>query len=844
MKKFRLLSRYGTFFAINFLFSSSSSHTTDRHAYISRAEQHEVLDNSDQQYVYLGEELSELYNVISRISDLENSNDSPLYELKEHIEDGFSIGLFPAVLEALDYAKRTLEQIAEELSPEDVQVIEQSLDTVINQVISDELTVSTTKISPSSLVIDIEDEELSKRCGFNQGCPPPRCCTPFNCKIVKVREPLDALDKARFKKDVEIDGRLKVYGKSLFKNKVKFKKDVTFDEDVLIKGDLTVDGTVTFNGPISGLTIIEVVIETLSATDIVVQNLSAVDAFIANLSVTDLAVANCINNLCINNLSVVNETVSNLSVVNETVGTLSVTNEIAQNLSVVNGIIDNLTVTNCMTSLCVNNLSVVDESVSGTLSVNNAVINNLSVTDVVIIGCIASACVIDLSVVDESVSGTLSVNNEVVQNLSATNVVITNLSVTGCLASLCVNSLSVVDEVITGTLSVTDEFAVDLSVTNATIDNLTVTNCIPELCVLDLSVTDIFAGSLSLCDLIVSCDIFMNNSTSPAIGNIMKNGNRFIHNFGTDNTFVGVNAGNFTTAGAENVGIGRNALFSNTTGFDDTAVGSFSMTTNTIGADNAAYGAYSLVNNVQGNDNVALGNYSLVTNTTGSGNTAIGFQAGYNLSLGNNNTFAGNNAGFGIASGFTNVMIGYNSGLSLTAGNDNIYLSNAGVASESGAIRIGTPAVQATAFIQGIFGTTVGGTGIGVFVDANGQLGTVVSSQRFKHDIEDMEDVSQNIYELRPVTFVYDNDETATTQYGLIAEQVEEVFPQLVVYDEEERPYTVRYHLLPVLLLNEIQKLNDTVQEQGIAINELRRDNANLNAAMESVMELLSDYLG
>jgi len=885
MKKFRLAHCYSL--AISFLLLTFQVQTVENEIYVSKEELHEILDNADQRYVYLGEQFSDLYRVVSCINELEENEYSIIGELKRHIEDGFSIGLYEAVLKALEYAESTLEKHASKLDIQESQEVANALAVVINQLVNDTLTINTKKLLSQTEVID---DRMITRCGsnncnttFSDGCPLPRCCIE-PVKVVKVRAPLEVWGNARFKKNVQIDGKLKVYGKSVFKedvkfeDDVKFKDDVVFKEDVLIEGDLTVDGTVTFNGPIQGLTIIDVIIENLSATDIFVENLSVIDANIENLTVTDLVVLSCMDSLCVNELSVGDIVfascldslcVNNLSAVDAVVsGTLSVNDEIvgditATTLSATDGVIANLSVTDLAVANCIDNLCV----------------NNLSVGDIVITSCIDAICATNLSVVDLTVTGTASINDAIINNtttntLSATDAVIDNLSVTdlvvlscmdslcvnnlsvgdiiisSCLDSLCVTDLSAVDVSISGTLSVADVIAdnitVDtLSATDGVIGNLSVTdlavaNCIDDLCITNLSVTDIFAGSLSLCDLIVSCDIFMENTNGPAIGNIMKAGNRFVHNAGTDNTFVGVNSGNFTTTGAENVGVGRNALFSNTTGFNDTAVGAFSMNSNTIGADNAAYGSYSLVNNIQGNDNVALGNYTLVTNTTGLGNTAVGFQAGYSLATGNNNVFVGNNAGLNLATGFTNVIIGYNTGLSLTSGDDNIYIANPGVATETGVIRIGTPATHVATFIQGIFGTAVQGTGIAVFVDANGQLGTVVSSARFKHDIEDMGVQSEDIYKLRPVTFVYNNDATDTVQYGLIAEEVDEAFPALVVHDEDGKPYTVRYQLLPQLLLNELQKLNATVQDQAITINELKMDTAQLNAAMSNVMARLN----
>jgi len=815
MKKFRLVNFYTYFLVISYLLVPFHVQSTDREeAYISKEELREVLDNADEKYVYLGREFSRLYDVVSRISTLEDDHNSLLFALQRHIEDGFSIGLYSAVLEALDYAQKTLEASSSKIDQEEVEEIERALEIVVNQVVNDSLTIDTKQFSPSSICVDMNSKDMITRCLGDQSNCPPKCCPP--CKVVKVREPLDAFDKARFKSNVEIDGKLKVYGKAVFKNdvcfeddvcfkdEVKFKDDVTFKEDVLIEGNLTVDGTVTFNGPVEGLTIVDVIIDVLSATDVVIQNLSVTDAFIENLSVTDLVVLSCMDSLCVNNLSVVDATVS---------GTLSVNDEVVQNLSATDAFIDNLSVTDlvvlsCMDSLCV---------------------NNLSIGEVVVLSCIDNLCVNTLSVIDA-----------VIENLSATDAFIDNLSVTdlvviSCIDNLCVNTLSVVDAVIEN-LSATDAFIDNLSVTD-----LTVISCVDNLCVDNLSVTDIVADSLSLCDLFVSCDIFMNNSSGPAIGNIMKAGNRFIHNFGTDNTFIGVDSGNFTMGGAENVGVGRNALFSNATGFNDVGVGAFALTSNSIGANNDGIGAFSLVNNTQGNDNAALGSFTLATNTTGSGNTAVGFQAGFSLGVGDNNVFVGNRSALNLANGFTNVIIGYNSGLSLTTGDDNIYISNPGVANETGIIRIGTPATHTAAFIQGIFGTVVTGTGIGVFVDANGQLGTVVSSERFKHDIQDMSITSEDIYKLRPVTFIYNDDITNTIQYGLIAEEVDAVFPALVVKDEEGKPYTVRYHLLPQLLLNELQKLNSIVQDQAVTINELKMDNKKLNKVMHRVLRHISN---
>jgi len=276
--------------------------------------------------------------------------------------------------------------------------------------------------------------------------------------------------------------------------------------------------------------------------------------------------------------------------------------------------------------------------------------------------------------------------------------------------------------------------------------------------------TGSFAAQIvSVVDTVASGNLVLstNPSTSTA-GNILKGGNRFIHNYGTSNTFVGVNAGNFTMTGTgQNTALGVSALTANTTG----------------------------------NNNTALGYGTLIANTTGANNIAIGYQAGQTI----------------------------------TTGSGNIYINaDAAAVSENSTIRIGTSQTQC--FIAGITGTGVSGDG--VTVDSNGQLGITLSSQVFKRNIQNMNELSENIFQLRPVTFIYKNDEENTTQYGLIAEEVEKVFPSLVSKDENGAPYTVRYHLLPVLLLNEIQRQQRcidemkqqyvTKEEMGNAINSLR----------------------
>jgi hypothetical protein len=169
--------------------------------------------------------------------------------------------------------------------------------------------------------------------------------------------------------------------------------------------------------------------------------------------------------------------------------------------------------------------------------------------------------------------------------------------------------------------------------------------------------------------------------------------------------------------------------------------------------------------------------------------------------------------------------LGVNAGNSLTTGDDNIDIGNSGVAAESATIRIGTNGTHAKTFIAGINGAT-SASGIAVFVNASGQLGTLTSSARFKENIEDMSNISTDLLKLRPVTFVY-KDEAAdgdkTLQYGLIAEEVAKINPALVMFDKEGKPYTVRYQMLTPMLVNELQKEHKANKEQNEKIQSLQK---------------------
>src|SRR5262245_52886893 len=187
------------------------------------------------------------------------------------------------------------------------------------------------------------------------------------------------------------------------------------------------------------------------------------------------------------------------------------------------------------------------------------------------------------------------------------------------------------------------------------------------------------------------------------------------------------------------------------------------------------------------------------------------------------NTAVGTEALQSLTTGNANIALGLDAGNNLTAGNINIYIGNAGAATESSTIRIGEQGTQTATFIAGISGATV--TGTAVVVNGSGQLGVAASSARFKEAIKSMDNASEALFWLKPVTFRYKKniDPAGTSQFGLVAEEVEKVNPDLVVRDKEGRPYSVRYEQVNAMLLNEFLKEHREVVELKSTVAEQRK---------------------
>ncbi len=325
---------------------------------------------------------------------------------------------------------------------------------------------------------------------------------------------------------------------------------------------------------------------------------------------------------------------------------------------------------------------------------------------------------------------------------------------------------------------------------------------------------------------------------------------------GTDALFSNMTNGvapvYLNTPGAGNTATGFDALYSNTTAYYSTASGAFSLYSNTTGNLNTASGSFSMYLNTTGSGNTASGYDALGANTTGGYNSAFGYEALQANTTGGNNTafgrqvLAANTTGFGNAgqgfnaltsnttgyrntaigndalqlnvAGIYNTALGFQAGVNIT-GSHNIDIGNAGSPGDSNTIRIGATTqvpgdsannVIAATYIAGINGVQV--SGMPVYVSASGQLGIgQPSSERFKRDVATMPKLSERLAKLRPVTFRYQADRAGTLQYGLIAEEVDKVYPELVIRDDQGKIQGVHYEELAPILLREVQSEQQTV---------------------------------
>jgi trimeric autotransporter adhesin len=321
-----------------------------------------------------------------------------------------------------------------------------------------------------------------------------------------------------------------------------------------------------------------------------------------------------------------------------------------------------------------------------------------------------------------------------------------------------------------------------------------------------------------------------------------------------------------------NTATGHNALHENQTGKENTATGTGALRENVNGIDNTANGFQALFFNTSGSFNTAVGFHALFNNTTISGlsgddNTATGFNALFSNSTGFQNTASGSGALQVLQGGADNVAVGYHALFAGTVHNNNTavgsealannsfngaentalgFRAGSGVTSASGVICIGAfvggENLNDTCYIGNIINNTSPG-GVAVFVNENNKLGTITSSRRFKEAIKPMERASEALFALKPVTFRYKKevDPASKPQFGLVAEDVEAVNPDLVVRDKEGKPYSVRYDQVNAMLLNEFLKEHRKVEEQQAMIAELKSTVAQQRQEFQAVAAQLKE---
>jgi len=298
---------------------------------------------------------------------------------------------------------------------------------------------------------------------------------------------------------------------------------------------------------------------------------------------------------------------------------------------------------------------------------------------------------------------------------------------------------------------------------------------------------------------------------------------------GEFNTAIGA-AALFRNNGDENTALGTGALLSNSTGIQNTATGAFALFSNTGPADNPSWPS-----GIAGSFNTANGDRALFSNTTGAANTAIGGSALFNNTIGSTNTAVGSIALSNNSSGNNNIALGFAAGAAVSTADEVIAIGTLG------------QNVSNSCFIGQIYSNVqpeVGTDPDRVTINSNGRLGRGnVSSRRYKHDIKPMHNASEAIYELKPVSFRYHTqyDQTQTIAFGLIAEEVAEVNPDLVGRNPKGQPESVRYEQINAMLLNEFLKEHRRGEEQDCKIQEQETTIAELRSEIRSLAAMVND---
>jgi hypothetical protein len=285
------------------------------------------------------------------------------------------------------------------------------------------------------------------------------------------------------------------------------------------------------------------------------------------------------------------------------------------------------------------------------------------------------------------------------------------------------------------------------------------------------------------------------------------------------NTAVGAGALLLNTGGTNNTATGAFALINNRSGTGNTAIGNQALQNNVDASGNTAVGALAMLANTDGSINTALGDNALRSNTTGAHNTAVGESALFSTTASDGNTAVGESALFLLDGGSNNIALGTNAGQMLQTGDGNLYI---------GADMPGQMSESNHTYISNINTTSVSGAGTDtVTIDLmTGLLGHLSSSRRYKEEIQSMDSASETLYRLKPVTFRYKKEINArqSLEYGLVAEDVADVDPNLAIRNKDGEIESVRYTAVNAMLLNEFLKEHHRVEELKSAIAQERQE--------------------
>jgi len=818
-------------------------------------------------YVYLHKEHSPIAELVSELISIDDQSKTPLHALQKSIEEGFLFIEADQLNTVLDYAHNVLQKKYNFLTTDYAQALSNHLKEVRHHIAQGAFSIDTNMIIRSP-----------------------------HLRTLIVDENMDVLGEATFykhvrtKQGIHVSGKLEVAKKATFKSNVKIKGTLSAADAIIASlsvGDITVN---TFS-------VTDAVVGSLSVTDLAVA--SCIDTLcISNLSVTEFIA----NNLTINGtLSTQDEVVNGNLQISSLTSPGVLHNDASGNIStslvtdadITSGTITNDKLANISSDDIPGDIVVRDGSgnfATNMITLDGSVVNPTDaatkayVDSVVTTGIVPKAPAVVISLTNQALSGlttidgvALSAGDRVLLN-GQTNPVENGLWVVQGGAwnrpadfASGTEAGSAYVLILSGTINAGTSWL--CSTPNAIIDTDPInfvlfstpnsTNGANVGVGTGLIFRDKTGNTLNFKSLIQASHIIItNNANDITLATDGTSSN-------TINTLVARDAsGNFSAGTITATLNGNAATATTTTNFSGSLAGevtgpqtatvvSNAVSTNTANAivRRTATGGFS-AGAISMTDSIVSGN--LILTTEPSTSTAGNILKGSNRFIhdtGTNNIFAGINAGtfvttgtgqnsaFGasaltsITTGSGNIAIGYQAGQSLITGNGNIYINaNAATTNESSTIRIGSS--QTSTFIAGISG--IGVSGDAVSIDSNGQLGITLSSRKFKHNIEDMGKISEKILQLRPVTFIYNNNESDMQEFGLIAEEVDEIFPAIVARDKEGLPYTVRYHLLPILLLNELQKqyaIIEKIKKEYVTKDEL---SAIMNNLQQQIDKLVS----